>query len=249
MTAPLRVLIVLAGVSAIAACAHGDSTPYTRTAEAPDRVLFVGNSFTYYNNSLHNHYEELLRAARPDAAERMRVRIMTISGGRLPEHRAGLESLLEAEPWDAVVLQGHSRAPLGDDSGAEFVAAAKDYADMIRARGAEPVLFMTWAYTGQPDMTSQLASVYTLAGSETGARVAPVGHAFATVTRERPDIELRIADRRHPALAGTYLAACVFFSVLRGESPEGNPYRAGLDADVAHYLQRVAWQTVRDYGT
>ncbi|MGK0434209.1 MAG: hypothetical protein ACJA0V_003362, partial [Planctomycetota bacterium] len=30
----------------------------------PQNVLFVGNSFTYYNNSLHNHYRRFVRAAR-----------------------------------------------------------------------------------------------------------------------------------------------------------------------------------------
>lgn len=242
-----RKALCLAALLWISACAHGVSAPQSRPAEAPDRVLFVGNSFTYYNNSLHNHYDDLVRSARPDDVGGLRVRSMTISGGRLPEHRAGLESMLDAEPWDVVVLQGHSRAPIGDETGDAFLVAAADYADMIRARGAEPVLFMTWAYTGMPEMTAQLAKAYTNAGDDLGARVAPVGLAFARVTDERPDIELRIADRRHPSLAGTYLAACVFFSVLQNASPEGIGYDAGLGGEVAGYLQRVAWQTAQTY--
>ena len=106
---------------------------------------------------------------------------------------------------------------------------------------------MTWAYTGQPEMTAQLDKAYTDIGQELNAQVVPVGLAFAKVTRERQDIALRTDDARHPSLAGTYLAACTFFAALHGQSPEGLDYDAGLDAGTALYLQRVAWQTVQDY--
>jgi len=219
--------------------AIADATP------PPDNVLFVGNSFTYYNNSVHNHYRALVSAA---GIETGRTRIMTISGGRLPEHEAGLESMLDAEDWDVVVLQGHSRGPIGEDTGPPFRDAARKYAAMIRARGAEPVFFMTWAYTGQPGMTAALESAYVGIGDELGARVAPVGIAFEAVTAERPSIELRIQDQRHPSLAGTYLAACVFFAVLQGRSPEGLSYDAGLGPEAASYLQAAAWQVVDGFG-
>ncbi len=96
-------------------------------------------------------------------------------------------------------------------------------------------------------MTSQLNAAYTEIGRELDAQVVPVGLAFAKVTDERPDILLRMADARHPTLAGTYLAACTFFAALFKQSPEGLEYAAELDTKVATYLQRVAWQTVLSY--
>ena len=71
--------------------------------------------------------------------------------------------------------------------------------------------------------------------------------SFAKVTAERPDIALRTADARHPTLAGTYLAACTFYAALYDQSPEGLDYDAGLGAETAGYLQKVAWQTVQNY--
>jgi len=213
----------------------------------PRNVLFVGNSFTYYNNSLHNHYRALLKSGRPDVAKGGRGRILAISGGRLPEHRAGLTSMLASTRWDVVILQGHSIGPISDATNDAFREAAREYVPMIREAGAEPVFFMTWAYTDQPEMTAALDAAYTGIGLETRTRVAPVGLAFAKVTEERPDIELRIADARHPAVAGTYLAACVFYAVLHRDSPQGIEYDAGLGKDVAAYLQRIAWDTVQQY--
>ena len=48
----------------VLAAAHWVSGP--ARAEAPDNLLFVGNSFSYYNNGLQNHYRRLLNAASPD---------------------------------------------------------------------------------------------------------------------------------------------------------------------------------------
>ena len=48
-------------------------------ASAPESVLFVGNSFSYYNNGINNHYGALVAAGGGE----VRVRMSTISGGRL----------------------------------------------------------------------------------------------------------------------------------------------------------------------
>jgi hypothetical protein len=57
-----------------------------------------------------------------------------------------------------------------------------------------------------------------------------------------------VPDKRHPSLAGTYLAACTVYASLLGKSPVGNGYTAGLPADVAAHLQQVAWDTAQEYG-
>ncbi len=216
-------------------------------AEAPENLLFVGNSFSYYNNGLQNHYRRLLSAASPGGRAPGRARLMTISGGTLPEHRGGLEHMLRAYDWDAVVLQGYSLGPVDEVMAEPFRQAARRYAESIRADGAEPVFFMTWAYISRPEMTQALDEAYTAIGRELDARVVPVGRAFAAVRDERDDIALIMDDDKHPTLAGTYLAACTFFAALTGETPAGLGYTAGLDAETAAYLQSVAWRTVREY--
>ena len=211
---------------------------------APERVLFVGNSFTYYNNSLHNHYKELVKASLPD--NRNRVRSMTISGGKLFEH-AGLEAMVNSEQWDIVILQGHSLGPI--EGAEQFREAARKHSKAIRLAGAEPMLYMTWAYTDRPEMTAQLDAAYTSLGADLGAEVAPAGLAFERVTQERPELALRTDDKRHPTLAGTYLAACVFYAALQDRTPKDIDYDAGLDSEVAAYLQGVAWEVVQTYAS
>jgi hypothetical protein len=235
-------------VFCLVGCAATGTAATTAASDGPPaKILFVGNSFTYYNNSLHNHYRRLVAAGNHTFSKKSRARIMTISGGHLPEHAGGFATMVASEDWDVVVMQGHSLGPISEATAADFQQAARDYAAIVRESGARPVFFMTWAYTGKPEMTAKLDAAYSGIGAELDAQVVPVGLAFAAVTKERPDIALRIADARHPTLAGTYLAACTFYATLFAESPEGLEYTAGLDAGVASYLQRVAWKTVSDY--
>jgi hypothetical protein len=237
----VRLLVFFFALMPIAACAQNT----VASIPAPEKILFVGNSFIYYNNSLHNHYRALNRSAVGESVGR--ARSMTISGGQLPEHAAGLPAMLASEEWDIVVLQGHSRGPIEKATAIPFRIAARDYTKLIREVDAKPVFFMTWAYENRPEMTALLDDAYSSIGAELNAQVVPVGLAFEKVSNERPDVALRTADGRHPTLAGTYLAACTFFAALNGRSAEGLDYDAGLDAGVASYLQRSAWMIVQSY--
>ena len=211
------------------------------------KVLFVGNSFTYYNNGLQSHFRKLAWSSGLLTRENSRARIMTISGGQLPEHAGGFKKVMSGDDWDVVVLQGHSVGPISEDTAPAFRKAARKFSRIAKKQGTRPVFFMTWAYAGKPEMTAELDKAYTDIGKELDAQVVPVGLAFATVVAARPDIALTTNDDRHPTLAGTYLAACTFFAALYDRSPEGLDYTAGLDAGTAAYLQKVAWQTVVDY--
>jgi hypothetical protein len=77
--------------------------------------------------------------------------------------------------------------------------------------------------------------------------VIPAGLAFAKAIARRPELELYQPDKRHPTLAGTYLAACTTYAAIQRRSPVGIKYTAGLDPELATFLQSVAADTVRDY--
>jgi hypothetical protein len=245
LTVVRRILWV--AVVASSGSAFADAPLVSIERDIPNNVLFVGNSFIYYNNSLHNHYKALVGSSKNQFDIQPVTRSMTISGAYLPEHAAGLPSVLAGENWDVVILQGNSLGPITEATAGPFREAATRYSKMVREQNGRPVLFMTWAYADRPEMTAQLNAAYTDMGRELGAQVVPVGLAFATVTDERPDIVLRMDDARHPTLAGTYLAACTFFAAFFNQSPEGLEYSAGLDTSDAEFLKKIAWETVLNY--
>ncbi|MGD9837300.1 MAG: hypothetical protein AB7F72_06895 [Afipia sp.] len=227
------------------ATAHALTQPKVdRLPDAPKSVLFVGNSYFYYNNSLHDHVLSLLRSADPTGT--YTATSATISGASLTMH--DVDRLLSAhkrKEFDAVIMMDCSWCAV--DRRAAFArVVAKDVA-VVRRHRAAPVLFMTWAYADKPRMIGELADVYTAAGNANNALVVPAGLAFARSLSQRPELALHVPDRSHPTLAGTYLAACVVMASVYRRSPVGNAYRAGLDDGTAAFLQTIAWDTVRDY--
>jgi hypothetical protein len=68
--------------------------------------------------------------------------------------------------------------------------------------------------------------------------------AWRQVLIEHPGLTLYQSDGSHPTRSGTYLAACVFYAALFGESPEGLEYTGGLGLGEAAIMQRIAAETV-----
>ena len=71
--------------------------------------------------------------------------------------------------------------------------------------------------------------------------------AFAKAISRRPDLEFYQPDKRHPSPIGTYLSAATAYAAIYRESPVGNKYSHGIDADTVKFLQTIAWETVREY--
>jgi hypothetical protein len=224
-------------------------------------LLWVGNSFFYYNNSMHNHFGQLARAG----GVRPRSTSVTISGAGLDWH--DMESLLRPDglgrysfvgdneirfnkagrQYDTAMMMDCSQCPVHPQLQKVFHDTVKKFAAVLTKAGVRPVLFMSWAYKDKPEMTSALAEQYTIAGNANDALVIPAGLAFANAIAKRPTFELYEADKRHPSLAGTYLAACTVYASLYRKSPVGLSYKAGLRDEDAALLQAAAWETVQAY--
>jgi hypothetical protein len=259
----------LGGVAAIilglAGCGTVPSTPkagYKATDGAPKSVLWVGNSFFYYNNSMHGHVGNLLSAAKVTG---VRQTSATISGSGINWHDVSAHfkpggvdsySFLPGNvvkfntldrPFDVVMMMDCSQCPIHPQLQPVFYEYAKKHSDTVRSYGAEPALFASWAYQDAPEMTQQLLTEYVKAGKANNAQVIPAGLAFANSIKIKPDLNLYVADKRHPSLAGTYLAANVVLASLFKQNPVGNTYTAGLPAETAKHLQQVAWDTVQAF--
>jgi hypothetical protein len=254
--------LLLAAVSALllAACAAPPAAP-----KGPPEVkalLWVGNSFFYYNNSMHGHVGRLLTDA---GARGYRGVSATISGSGINWHDVaahfkpgGVASYSFVgdnevrfntfdKPFDAVLMMDCSQCPVHPQLQPVFYEFAGKHSATVRAHGAEPAFFMSWAYQDKPEMTQQLAAEYIKVGKAHNALVVPAGLAFAESVRRRPELNLYVADKRHPSLAGTYLAACTVMASVYKRNPVGNGYSAGLPADVAAHLQAVAWETAQAF--
>src|SRR3989440_6906841 len=205
--------LVLALAACVSAAAAAQTRPKrTDIGAAPIGILWVGNSFFYYNNSMHNHVSNLARAADPKSAPR--ATSVTISGSGIDWH--DMESYFRPD--------GIGKYSFVGDNEIVFNKPGKQF-----------------------DAVIMMDCEYTTAGNANGALVIPAGLAFAAAIAKRPEIELYQSDKRHPSLLGTYLAACTTYAAIFKRSPVGNPYTAGINAELANYLQSIAWDTVQDY--
>jgi hypothetical protein len=233
--------------------------------EAPKTALFIGNSFFYYNNSMHNQVLNLSRNADPANRGKYRATSVTISGSGMDWHDVdtlfrpnaiGRYSFDENNNvvfnkierlFDIAIMMDCSQCPVHPQLKPIFHEFAKKHSDTVKKHGAKPVFFMSWAYADKPEMTAQLAEEYTKAGNANGAFVIPAGLAFAKSIAKRPELNLYAPDKRHPSPLGTYLAANTVYAALQKKSPVGNAFTAGLDPTTAQFLQGIAWETVQEY--
>jgi hypothetical protein len=229
------------------ACAPISAPEPTATREPSDTMLFVGNSFTYWNGGLDLHMARLAGTAHPP---RVIQADAVVQGG------ASLETMWEdtdarkrirGGDYDVVVLQ--EDIPETDTD--TFHRYVRKFVAAIRATGAEPVLFMAWSYERLGWITmEEIAQAHRDIATELGVDVAPVGLAWQRAMEERPALDMYDADREHPSICGTYLAVNVVYATVFGRNPVGLAYLpsegGGVTAEEAAFLQRVAWETVQE---
>jgi hypothetical protein len=220
---------------------------HSRATEAkPEiRILFIGNSFTFYND-LPRMVAQLAEAGgqRP-----LYYESETPGGCTLEKHWQDRRAVsrIQSGHWDFVVLQDQSEAPLvRRDAMIEY---GKRFAAEIGKQRATTILYETWAVQNKPEQQAAIGKAYAGLARELNARLAPVGDAWLAALRSDPKLILHDTDRKHPNATGTYLAACVFYATIFGQSPAGLPGRiAGLTDAEAQRLQTIAWKSVQAAG-
>jgi len=192
-------------------------------------VLFLGNSYTYFND-LPAIFSELAKAGHQC---KVNTRMLAPGGLRLKDHwdKPEAHEALNSQKWDYVVLQDQSTLGVGYyfegkprvTSDEVFLPYAKKWAAEIVRHGARPVFYLTWARQDTPDDQAALNYAYIHGARETGAIVAPVGLAWQQVRQQTPTIDLYYKDGSHPSQAGSYLAACVIYATVFHQSPADLP--------------------------
>ena len=187
------------------------------------RILMLGNSFTFTNNM-----PQML--ADLTGAE---VVHHTRGGARLseqlnPSTRLGsqTQAALRNGQWDYVVLQEMSHGPITAPK--SFFSSVEGLCRQIRANGAAPILFATWAYqrggaklTGKgwdyDEMAQKLSEAYHRAAQENNALIADVGRRFYELSDTQ---NLYATDGVHPSELGSHIAAETIAAVIQQHEKE-----------------------------
>lgn len=212
-----------------------------RSLTTPRKALFIGNSFTARNN-----VPELIAQLAAARGKQFDHRLIQAGGASLRMHwnKGDAQREIQHTGYDIVVLQEQSTLPVKNPL--RMHENIRLFDQVIKNSGARTILYLTWARQNAPETQSAITDAYNTIGQELGATVVPVGVAWRNFLHDHHHPVLHDKDQSHPTLAGSYLAACVFFAVLFNESPVGIACNLkGLAQPEAELLQTTAWTTTQ----
>ncbi|MBS1587522.1 MAG: T9SS type A sorting domain-containing protein [Bacteroidetes bacterium] len=220
------------------------------------RVLFLGNSYTYYNDM-----PQLLANLAAANGDTLIFDSHTVGGYTIGNHSVDTASLnkIMLGGWDRVVIQGQSAELVTDTPELSPFPYARKLDSLVHRFNpcGETMFYMTWGYKygdttdcvnyplfcGYEVMDSTIRGNYLKMANVFRAEVAPAGPVRHYIRHHYPAIELYQADESHPTPAGSYAVACAFYATIFRKDPSGINYNGGLPVADADSIQ-VAARTV-----
>ncbi len=191
-----------------------------QAAEKKDtvRVLFVGNSYVYYNN-----LAQMIGLITDSMDTKIICKKSTIGAATLEQHwngSRGLKSkqIIASNKFNIVVIQDNSMWPLEHKDSLLFFGHL--FCDYIKANGAKPYLYNTWAREKTPETQTKINEVYSELAKAENATVVPVGASWALARQSMPNMNLFHPDGSHPSALGTFLIALNFIKKITGALPK-----------------------------
>jgi hypothetical protein len=225
------------------------------------RVLFLGNSYTSYNN-----LPQLVKDLSTSAGKNLITDVNMPGGITISGHLNDPTSIAKVSQgnWDYVVVQEQSQLPTIDYYRYnDMYPSLTDLKMMVEQFSpcAKLITYMTWGrryggqqcdpngvycspvFTGFNHMQDSLTSAYMQISDMLNIQCAPVGVAWQQVLNDT-NLVLHSADNSHPNMDGSYLAACAIYSSIWKAPSSGIAFNAGIAASRAAYYQSKSDQTV-----
>ena len=225
------------------------------------KVLFIGNSYTYVND-----LPSLINQLALSTGDEIMYSSSTPGGSTFQGHftDATTLTLINQGGWDYVVLQEQSQRPSFSDYqvGWQVYPYAKKLDSLVKISSpcAKTVFYMTWGRKyGDQDLCPYLPTICTYQGMDdllqlrytnmadsNNALLCPVAKVWRSLINNYPAIDLYNGDNSHPSLAGSYAAACAFYSVFLKKDPALCTHTSSLSASDATIIKNVSKAVVYD---
>ncbi|MBR1550652.1 MAG: T9SS type A sorting domain-containing protein [Bacteroidales bacterium] len=221
-------------------------------------VLFVGNSYTEVNN-----LPRMVQQVAASMGETVVAESNTPGGCNFQQHCSNQSmELIRRGGWDFVVLQEQSQLPSFPQGQVEteVFPYAQRLVDSVYRHSpcAEPMFYMTWGHKNGDSrnapyfpvlgtyegMDSMLCMRYMYMAEANDASLCPVGRVWRFLRVNHPEVELYQADDSHPTVAGSYAAACAFYTMFFYRDPDSILFDAGLEASVAQTVRAAVHSVV-----
>ena len=172
------------------------------------RILFIGNSHTYYNDMP----EMVARRFRREGIE-CEVTMLAHGGWYLEQHvqEPDVRFNILYGNYDYVVLQEHAH-PFGPEE--KLFAAVSRLGEWAKEAGSMPVVYMTWAKKDDEKSQPKMTAAHREAAERIGALLAPAGEMWWERLKKDPQAELYGPDGAHASEDGSEFAAeCIWETI------------------------------------
>lgn len=246
----------------ICACGYSEKTMYTGLDDGtkPIKVLFIGNSSTYYNDM-----PEMFALISKSSGINVSVTSVTKGGWTMAKFMdptdSGGKLVAEAfanDDYDYVFLQDYTtHSTLKRTS---FYTGIRGVGALAEADGAKVILYQGIARPDESEFYTESGDAYgyntesfilsclgahVAIAEETGYTLSSGGTAFLELYKNHRDkLTLYASDNAHPSAAASYTIALTHFATLFGRSPIGITYTAEFDAELALIMQTAAYNAV-----
>ena len=188
------------------------------------KILFVGNSFTYF----YNLPQVLSSLSKYSNKIHFKTKHSLVGGSTIRTHlnqKRGTKTIniLNEEIFDYVIINHHSLATINDHD--SFIETSKQIVNLVRSKSAIPVFMQTWAYYSKPLMINTIASAYKEMSELLSVDIIPCGQILSEVRKRRPELNLFDDDDKHPSKNATYINALAFFKYFTNEKTKDIPKR------------------------
>lgn len=185
------------------------------------RVLFVGNSHTFFND-MPTIFQMFCRENGIDAEVVMQAHPGVHLSWHLSQQWELRYGLVQGH-FDYMVFQqaAHPCPPME-----ETLQDGSRIVELARAQGVKPIATITWCERRFPENQQKMYEIFDALREKTGICCSPVGQVFQRVEREEKDIDLYWVDGEHASMYGSYVIAACAFARITGKSPIGLPYRS-----------------------
>ncbi|MBE6555100.1 MAG: hypothetical protein E7663_02530 [Ruminococcaceae bacterium] len=213
------------------------------------KLLFIGNSHTYYND-LGATVLKLLEAV----GTRPHVTISTTGGKSLVYHTTKHDVLFNIRygGYDVVIAQDQASS----FDPASFRVGAEELKRLAEESGARFYLYMPWACRDDRKSQHVMTDAYLSFCRNHGCRFAPVGEVFSRILQHEQADALYREDGNHATPLGSYIAAVTIFYMLTGRKRMISPrsiadpgIAAGFDEELCRRIHAEACRIVRLYNS
>ncbi len=179
------------------------------------RVLFIGNSHTYYNDM--PYYMQCISQNCGENGVKVQCTMLADGGRNLMWHSTQLDvryNIIYGE-YDYIVLQNKAHPFDGYESLKEGTRKVLDFVDEA-AKKPVVAMYMTWGRKDIPEEFAEMKDAYTKVAQDYDIKLAPVGEKFFAINGNF-DTELYANDGAHSSPFGSYVAALTILETLIDE--------------------------------